>query len=367
MWSALFYFGAMVVYLFLAQLFPPWFTSTKLFTVSVFLFPIAVLVIFGAISSKKKNSSPPLNGFLDVEATEPRPAPKKTTRFLRYILYLIIFCVLLRACGAITHPSHDWQPATCTEPRTCSTCHTTDGEPLGHDWQPPTCTSPKTCARCGATEGFRSEHQYIPATCTEPEQCITCGAKLHWYSLPLGHKWIDATCSVPKTCSVCGATEGEPLGHTSLQHITTIEPTCQTEGEREFICYYCGGTFTEVVPTIDHKAGDYQVIKKATPSSPGIDKRYCTMCGLEMESVERPYLDLGQSSHTGSGNSFNTYDNEGQQNTSAKYVLNTSTMKFHRPSCRDVPKISPGNYATSNQSRSDLIACGYSSCGHCSP
>lgn len=69
----------------------------------------------------------------------------------------------------------------------------------------------------------------------------------------------------------------------------------------------------------------------------------------------------------GSGNAenFNTYDNVEQQQTSDDFVLNTSTHKIHYPSCRDVPKIKPQNYSTSNQSVSELEAQGYTTCGHC--
>jgi DNA-entry nuclease len=49
------------------------------------------------------------------------------------------------------------------------------------------------------------------------------------------------------------------------------------------------------------------------------------------------------------------------------YVLNTSTHKFHKPSCGDVDKISSENYATFEGSRDDVIAQGYDPCGHCNP
>jgi len=90
------------------------------------------------------------------------------------------------------------------------------------------------------------------------------------------------------------------------------------------------------------------------------------MCGKELDRKE---IHLSDSSGTGTGgtggNNFNAHNNTDQQNTSASYVLNTSTMKFHRPSCRDVPRIASQNYATSSRSRSDLIADGYKACGHC--
>lgn len=71
--------------------------------------------------------------------------------------------------------------------------------------------------------------------------------------------------------------------------------------------------------------------------------------------------------NAGGANNFNTYDNPEQQQTSANYVLNTNTMKFHYPSCKDVRKIAPDNYAEFNGTRNEVVAKGYSSCGHCKP
>lgn len=400
----------------------------------------------------------------------------------RGILYAALFCILLRACGAIVLGGHDWQGATCTEPRTCATCNAQRGKPLGHDWQEATCTAPRTCARCGETEGscidhdwanatcieaehcsmcgerrYRNslplghewreatctepkictrcgkiegdalghtwmkatclapktcstcgetegsiakehtwvaatcmspktcsvcgktegkktkEHTWVDATCTEEEHCSVCGKDRHWYSLPLGHDWQDATCTAPKTCTRCGETEGE-LQHyfVSYHWETTIEPTCQNEGEAAHNCLLCGAVETKTLPIIDHEAGDWATIQKATPTAPGIRVKLCTMCGAEMEREEYPYrpASTGTAATTdggGGGNNFNTYDNEEQQNTAAKYVLNTSTRVFHRPTCRDVPKISPENYSVTNRTREDLTSCGWHRCGHCSP
>ncbi len=49
------------------------------------------------------------------------------------------------------------------------------------------------------------------------------------------------------------------------------------------------------------------------------------------------------------------------------YVLNTNTHKFHYPSCRDVGRIAPQNYADFTGTRDAVIAQGYSPCGHCHP
>lgn len=88
-------------------------------------------------------------------------------------------------------------------------------------------------------------------------------------------------------------------------------------------------------------------------------------------AVATATADTGTSSGGGGGNgdasNFNTYNNTDQQNTTATYVLNTNSMKFHHPSCRSVAKISPENYATSSDSRETLISIGYSACGICNP
>lgn len=49
------------------------------------------------------------------------------------------------------------------------------------------------------------------------------------------------------------------------------------------------------------------------------------------------------------------------------YVLNTSSMKFHRPDCEAVTKMADHNKAYVNKSRNELIDEGYSPCGLCCP
>ena len=50
-----------------------------------------------------------------------------------------------------------------------------------------------------------------------------------------------------------------------------------------------------------------------------------------------------------------------------KYVLNTSSKKFHHPSCRSVKKIKPKNYKEYTGSREDVISMGYVPCKVCYP
>lgn len=67
----------------------------------------------------------------------------------------------------------------------------------------------------------------------------------------------------------------------------------------------------------------------------------------------------------GGESNFNTYDNTSQQQTEDTWVLNTSSMKIHYPSCSAVKKIAPQNYSTSSLSESELISQGYTTCGIC--
>ena len=133
------------------------------------------------------------------------------------VLLGILLCVLLAGCKC----EHEWAEATCTEPKTCTKCKETEGEPLGHNWKAATCEEPETCTRCGETRG---------------------AAK--------GHTWKKATCTEPKTCTVCGKTEGEALGH---------------------------------------KEGDWEVAETDAVSATKVLKRYCTVCG---EEVDRKTQDL---------------------------------------------------------------------------
>lgn len=68
---------------------------------------------------------------------------------------------------------------------------------------------------------------------------------------------------------------------------------------------------------------------------------------------------------TDNDNSSNTDENSEQQQIVTSYVLNTSTFKIHRSSCRDVKKIAPENRSISTLSLEELQNQGYSTCGHC--
>ncbi len=52
---------------------------------------------------------------------------------------------------------------------------------------------------------------------------------------------------------------------------------------------------------------------------------------------------------------------------SGTYVLNTSSKKFHLPTCGSVGEIKAENRKESNATRYELMAEGYAPCGRCNP
>ena len=49
------------------------------------------------------------------------------------------------------------------------------------------------------------------------------------------------------------------------------------------------------------------------------------------------------------------------------YILNTSTMKFHKPSCSSVDQMNEENKLTYTGTRTEVIAMGYEACKRCNP
>ena len=87
----------------------------------------------------------------------------------------------------------------------------------------------------------------------------------------------------------------------------------------------------------------------------------------EQKALEKSWAYGSAEGSSESWDSTISYNAVGDTGTSAKYILNTHTMKFHLPGCKYAGKISKKNYAESNESRDQLIAEGYSPCGECNP
>lgn len=166
-----------------------------------------------------------------------------------YTVLLMLSLIMIMSGCCI---SHDWQEATCTEPRTCSKCGQTEGEALGHTWVEATCTEPKTCSVCGATEGEA-----------------------------LGHMLTEANYQEAAICEICGATEGEPL-QADFEMYGLTEHLVELDKEYDYIvmCYDDHSyttvgkiifsnyeTFTYGIP---EKSG-YFTITSGLPEEPGYE------------------------------------------------------------------------------------------------
>lgn len=152
--------------------------------------------------------------------------------------------------------------------------------PCQHEWKDATCTEPKTCTKCKETEGD-----------------------------PLGHDWAEATCEKPKTCKRCGETTGSALGHKIDEWTTVKEATCSSTGTREGTCTRCGKKQQESIAKLDHTPGDWEVSTPSTVASDGsistgTKTRSCTVCGavldkqtykLEVTTSQRNALRTAQS------------------------------------------------------------------------
>ena len=139
---------------------------------------------------------------------------------------------VLGVSTTVTIHIHDWQAATCTEPKHCASCDLTEGDALGHDYKTvviePTCTEEgsrsDTCIRCGDAQNVESiptlSHEAVvdPAaapTCeapgfTEGSHCNRCGEILLAQEeiAALGHSILVDSGYAP-TCIHSGLSDGQ--------------------------------------------------------------------------------------------------------------------------------------------------------------
>ena len=87
---------------------------------------------------------------------------------------------------------------------------------------------------------------------------------------------------------------------------------------------------------------------------------YCVFAYNVQPGVEIDYA-TGDSWLAGEGTASDSETDE------VTYILNTSSKKFHDPSCSGAEDIKESNKEIYTGSREDLIAQGYSPCGRCKP
>jgi hypothetical protein len=133
-------------------------------------------------------------------------------------------------------------------------------------------------------------------TCTEPgkrHRTCTRGTPHNEYEVipALGHDY--ALTVTPPTCEEPGlktyvckrdgtayTEQGEAaLGHEYKEEVTK-EPTCAEEGVKTFTCIRDPGeVYTEPIPKVDHRWGEWRVEKPAKEGVAGVEVRVCAVGG----------------------------------------------------------------------------------------
>ncbi len=197
--------------------------------------------------------------------------------------------------------THHWHASTCG--------HDVTDDRGEHSFAEATCTAPKTCSTCGATEGDPLGHTGGTATCTDKAVCTRCEQP---YGDPLGHnedatstdaKYIktNASCTAAavyyKSCSRCGAagtatfTSGDPAPHTpedkAMPGYLKTPATCQAAAVYYKSCSVCNHALTETFTS--GALADCKMTAKNTESaflktaancqSPAVYYYSCEVCG----------------------------------------------------------------------------------------
>ena len=139
------------------------------------------------------------------------------------------------------------------------------------------------CNVCGATRTVI--HDYSPATCTTPATCSVCGDTEGTY---LGHRGGEATCKSAAVCELCSEEYGsiDINNHKTLTVLEYVAPTCTATGLTEGAkCSSCGVVTTEqnVIEVQKHSYADE--ITPATLTKDGSIESKCTVCE-DVESFE---------------------------------------------------------------------------------
>ena len=175
--------------------------------------------------------------------------------------YVDIPFALTEAC------EHTWVDATCTAPKTCSTCQMTIGEKLEHTYTDYVSNGDATCTEDGTKTGT--------CVCGAKDTIADVGSKVAHTEETVPGK--AATCTENgltdgKKCSVCGATTVEQ---------TVIPANDHKDDNGDYKCDVCGTNLCtdHVEETVAGKA--------ATCTEAGLTEgKQCSICGSVMLAQE---------------------------------------------------------------------------------
>ncbi len=238
------------------------------------------------------------------------------------LAFLFIFSLaLLISCGECTH---EWTEATCTEPKTCSLCGITEGEPTNHalgDWvvTAPSCehdgskTRSCVCGKESETEEIKAlghditKHYGKKPTCTENgyseyETCSRC-AYTTYKELPAAHSYkvtvVAPSCTAggytSYVCEKCEHSykdsETDKLAH-SFSEWTTVAASCTVDGSKTRSCA-CGETETELLTKLGHELVDVAAVASTCKSTGHNAHKACTRC-----DYKEGYEEIQKSDHS---------------------------------------------------------------------
>lgn len=180
---------------------------------------------------------------------------------------------------------HDWTDALVLTERTC----TQDGAVF------------YTCGRCGESVEvmLHGYHIHVPTyhrepTCTlEGETvytCKYCGDEYVKYTDKIPHSYVisaylygdcESGAAYEMKCSACGATKQTVVTgkHDWDAGKTVRQPSCGSQGEKQFTCRICGAVKKEAIPALSHDWKKSYVIKYPTYNTAGSAMYKCSVCG----------------------------------------------------------------------------------------
>ena len=224
------------------------------------------------------------------------------------------------SCGekqteSIAAKGHDWNDASCQNPKTCKVCYATEGNPVSHTYteevtsadalkSAASCTSPAVyykscvCGKVGDTDTFTNggttAHSYAlqsatQADCenaaTETYMCACGDSYTDTIGEALGHNIANATPTEETVdgspcervwvyaCDECGEkVEGEHVYYHNYVAKITTAPTCKDDGVKTLTCS-CGDVQTE---SVDKNSTGHNWIKGETVD--GVRTDSCEYC-----------------------------------------------------------------------------------------
>ncbi len=105
--------------------------------------------------------------------------------------------------------SHEFSPATCELPETCTLCGYMQDAPLGHEGGTATCTAKAVCTRCGKEYGLLAKHDFTDGV------CVACG-----YTCT--HVYDGALTCIDHACELCGKTIEATAEHDYVEDATIV-------------------------------------------------------------------------------------------------------------------------------------------------